>query len=108
VSTVKLKSTLPAGLANGLTQLANALVHDPQQFHVVLAFVDCAETTVNTDTGEAVPTARIRRVVAIPEQDLPTARRLMMRAMQDPSGQTSIPWELEEEMDAAFRTPNEH
>lgn len=107
MATVKLKSALPAGTANGLTQLADALVHDPQQFHVVIAFVDCAETTVNTDTGEVVPTARIRRIAAVSEQDLRTARRLMVRALEENSGQTVLPFDLEDEMNDVFGPDSE-
>lgn len=105
MSTVKLKSALPPGTANGLKNIADDLVHDPQQFRVVIAFVDCSETTVSTDTGEIVPTARIRRIMPIAEQDHPAARRLMMRALEEQTGQTTIPLELEDEMNDAFRTP---
>lgn len=102
---VKLASTLPSGGANGLALLAGDLVADPQKWRVVIALVDCSQITTNSDTEQVVPTARVRRIVPVADQDLATAKRLMTRSHEGRTGQTMLPYELEEEFADAF-TPS--
>jgi len=107
MSEIKLASALPKGDANGLGPIVLDLVQDPARFKVVLAIVDCKQITTNADTGEVVPTARIRRVEAILDGDLSTARRLMERALERRTGRTMLPLGLEDEMRAAFTDAEE-
>lgn len=102
MSEIKLNATLPKGDSNGLGPLVLDLVQHPHRFKVVLAILDCKSVATNTDTGEVVPTARIRRIEPVLAEDMPTARRLMERALEKRTGRQMLPLGLEEEMRAAF------
>jgi hypothetical protein len=99
---VKLASGLPSGDANGLGALVNALAEDPRGLRVVLAIVDCKKIETNTDTGEVVPVARVRRIEALLPEDKPLAERLLRRALEARTGRTVLPITLEDEVAAAF------
>lgn len=99
---VSLAGALPKGDANGLDPIVSALVEDPRGMHVVLAIVDCKKITTNADTGEVVPTIRVRRIEAILTEDKPLAQRLMRRALETRSGRTTLPMSLEDDLIAAF------
>jgi hypothetical protein len=102
MSDIKLTTALPRGEANGLSPIVMDLIDNPSGFKVVLAIIDCKSITTDADTGEVVPTARIRRIEAVVEGDLRTARRLMERALESRTGKTMLPLGLEDEMRAAF------
>lgn len=97
----KLASSLPNGEANGLPALARDLIDNPNQVHVVVALVDCKSVTTDTDTGDITPTARIRRIEPI-KGDRDLVAKVMRRAMEERTGKTVLPFDLEEEMRAAF------
>lgn len=103
MSDIKLTSALPKGDANGLGPIVGDLCADPKRFHVLIAIVDCKKTTLDADTGEVVPTVRIRRVEAIAPGDKQAAARLMERALEKRTGKTVLPLGLEEEMREAFK-----
>lgn len=98
----KMSGSLPQGDANGLSPIVRDLIEHPHRYHVVLALVDCKSVTTDNDTGEVIPTARLRRVEAVVPGDLPTAERLMRRALERRSGSTVLPLDLEDELTAAF------
>lgn len=99
----KLASNLPQGDANGLSAIARELVDDPHQVHVVVALVDCKKTTTDNDSGEVVPTARVRRVEALADKDdLAFAQKMMRRQLERRTGKTVLPFDLEEDLRAAF------
>lgn len=102
MSEIKLASALPKGDANGLGPLVLDLIEHPEQFRVVLAIVDCKTITTDADTGEVVPTARIRRVEVVLTGDLRAARRLMERALEKRTGRVALPLGLEDDLRAAF------
>ena len=97
----KLSARLPEGDANGLTAINAALVAEPHQIHVVVALVDCKSITTDHDTGDIRPTARIRRIEPI-RGDKDLIARVMRRAMEERTGLTVLPFDLEEDMRAAF------
>ena len=97
-----LASNLPKGDGNGLVALAADLVQHPHNVHVVVALVDCSKTTTNNDTGEVVPTARVRRIEAITEADKELAAKMLRRALEKRTGKVVLPFDLEEDMRAAF------
>lgn len=103
MSDIKLTSALPKGDANGLGPIVLDLIDNPGDFKVVLAIVDCKSFTTDADTGEVVPTARIRRIEAVLDDDLTAARRLMERALEKRTGRTMLPLGMEDEMRAAFK-----
>lgn len=98
----KLASSLPGGDANGLIALARELIDVPHDIHVVVALVDCKKVTTDNDTGEIVPTARIRRIEPIGDEDKPLASKMLRRALERRTGKTVLPFDLEEDLRAAF------
>ena len=98
----KLAGSLPGGDANGLTAIARQLIDEPHEVHVVVALVDCKSTKTDNDSGEVVPTARIRRIEVIGENDRDLAAKMMRRALEERTGKTVLPFDLEEDLRAAF------
>ena len=98
----KLTSALPKGDGNGLDALARDLIDSPHDVHVIVALVDCKKITTDNDSGEIEPTARIRRVEVISEDDKDCAAKMLRRALERRTGKTVLPFDLEEDMRAAF------
>ena len=98
----KLAPALPKGDGNGLTAIARDLIDNPHNAHVVIAIIDCKQITTDNDSGEVVPTARIRRVEPVNRGDLTLAHDLMRRALEKRTGQTVLPFEVENELREAF------
>ena len=61
--TAKLAGSLPK--RNGLDAIADLLADRPHERHIVIAVIDCAKVVIDTDTDEASPVARIRRIEVI-------------------------------------------
>lgn len=99
---VKLASALPSGSANGLGEIVDALTRDPEGLQVLIMIVDTKKIETIPDTGEVVPTARVRRVEALTGMDLKAGRTLMRRAYEKRTGRESLPIEVEAEFDQAF------
>jgi hypothetical protein len=75
--------------ANGLEPIVLPLCAEPERYQVVLAIVDCKEIKTDTDTGEVIPTMRIRRIEAITGLDKPAART--DDRAREPSGAPAAP-----------------
>ncbi len=97
-----LSGALPKGDANGLGPIVRTLIDEPHRFHVVMAIIDCKSLATNFDTGDVVPTARIRRIEVMLPQDLTGAQRLMRRALEHRTGRTVLPLDLEDDIQIAF------
>ena len=105
----KLTSALPGGDANGLVAIARELIDNPHEVHVVLALVDCKKVTVDNDNGETVPTARIRRIEALTDaEDKALSHKMIRRALERRTGATVLPFDLEEDLRAAFGRIDPH
>lgn len=102
MSEIKLAGALPRGHANGLGPIVMDLINHPDRYKVALVIIDCKKVETDTDTGEIIPTARIRRVEAITGSDRETARRLMQRALEKRTGSPVLPLDIEDEIEAAF------
>lgn len=98
----KLASSLPKGEANGLAPLALELIESPRTVHVIVALVDCKRVTTDMDSGDVEATARIRRIEWI-KQDKDQVALILRRAMEERTGKTVLPFDLEEDMRAAFQ-----
>lgn len=98
----KLAAGLPKGDGNGLDALARDLIDSPHDVHVIVALVDCKKITTDNDDGTVEPTARIRRVEVITEDDKDLAAKMLRRALEKRTGKTVLPFDLEEDMRAAF------
>jgi len=104
----KLSSALPGGDGNGLAAIARQLIDDPEEVHVAIALVDCMRKTIDTDTGEVEPTARIRRIEVINGVDRELAQKMLRRALEERTGQTVLPMDLEDDLRAAFGNIDPH
>lgn len=102
MSDIKISGTLPKGDANGAAAIAADLIAEPHRFKVLLMIVDCKKVTTDHDSGEAVPTARVRRVEPVLPQDLPVAEQIMRRSLEHRTGRTVLPLGLEDEVRLAF------
>ena len=89
-------------LVLNLAVIARTLIDTPHQVHVVIGLVDCKRTTKDNDSGEVVPTARLRRVEVINGIDKEQAQQMMRRALEERTGQTVLPLDLENDLRAAF------
>lgn len=98
----KLTNSLPEGEANGLAAIARALIDSPHDIPVAVALIDCKSVKTDNDTGAIEPTARIRRIEVIGDQDKDLAAKMMRRALEERTGQTVLPFDLEEDLRAAF------
>ena len=97
----KLSSALPKGDANGLGPLARHLIEDPACGRIIIAVVDCKSITTDMDSGDIQPTARIRHVEWV-QQDEDVVRRLLTRAMEERTGKAVLPFVLEEDLRVTF------
>lgn len=94
---------LPGGDGNGLEAILSEMVTVPKQLHVAIAIIDTQKITQNADTGETVPTARIRRIeVVTTDDDRKVCEQLMRRALDLRTGREALPYDLESEIQAAF------
>ena len=98
-----ISGAIPKGDANGLGPIVRDLIDHPHRYHVLMAIVDCSKVTTNNDSGEVIPTARLRRVEAVLAADLAVAEQLMRRALEKRSGRQMLPIDLEDEMRLAFK-----
>jgi hypothetical protein len=101
--TVKTNAVLPKGDENGLYTIAAELIADPKKYRAIIAIVDCRRVTIDQDNGEESATIRIRRAEVVLPDDLGAAERLIRRALENRTGQTTLPLDLEEEIEATFR-----
>jgi hypothetical protein len=101
--TVKSNALLPKGEENGLYAVASELIADPKKYRAVIAIVDCRRVSTDLDSGEEAATIRIRRAEVVLPADLGAAERLIRRALEHRTGQTTLPLDLEEEIEATFR-----
>lgn len=98
----KLSSRLPDGNTNGLGRITAKLVNDPHKVHVAVVLLDCQKTTLDYDTGETIPTARIRAIEPITGLDRDLAAQMLRRAVEERTGQVVLPIELEDDLQAVF------
>lgn len=96
----KFSGTLPAGDANGLTALSNALLRNPKGTHLIIGVIDVKTITTDVDTADQVATVRFRRVEPVDPDDRDTAVRLLARGAERRTGATMLPIEVEDELQA--------
>lgn len=101
--TISVSGKLPAGDGNGLVAILSELVRDDKQVFVGVVLVDGKKITIDRDSGEIVPTVRIRRIeVILDPEDRVICRRLLERALDKRTGREALPYDLAAELDAAF------
>ncbi|MBO0816566.1 MAG: hypothetical protein J2P30_15670 [Actinobacteria bacterium] len=104
---VKTGALLPSGEENGLQWIAGELVEEgalrrPKRLRAVLGIIDARRVNVDSDNGQELVTIRFRRVELLLPGDLPAAEKLIRRALEARSGQTTLPLDLEDEITQAF------
>jgi hypothetical protein len=100
---VSVSGRLPDGDGNGLSAIVSELVRDPKKLHVCICILDGKKVTIDADSGETVPTARIRRIeVILDEEDMQLAENLMRRSLDRRTGREALPYDLEQEIRGAF------
>jgi hypothetical protein len=108
---VTLSGKLPRDASNGLGAIAAQLARNPDDMHVIVALVDCSKIVTDTDTGEVMPTARIRAVEAFADQteDAAEIKRLLRRALdrRTRGEQFELPLDLEKTLDALQPSPDD-
>jgi hypothetical protein len=96
---VRLSSKLPGDPeTNGVDALSDALVKDPARIRYGVVWFDAAKVTEDTDTGDVVPTMRVRRIEPIGEADavLPEIARVVEDAVRARTGRAPIPFAIVE------------
>jgi hypothetical protein len=100
----KMAGALPKGeRLNGLLQVAGDLVTAPWDVRVAVITFDVQKVTRDIDSGEVVPTIRVRRIEVIDEpSDGNRLRQVLRRAWERRTGEDVLPIELEDELNSAF------
>lgn len=100
---VKLAAKLPKGAGNGLAAIAEQLADDPHNIRVAVVLFDCSKVTRDLDTGQDIPTARIRRIEPIDGKAHATLMHsILAAAWAERTGEDTLPFELEVDVDAAL------
>lgn len=103
MSNAKLAASLPKGDANGLGAIASELVADPQQIRVALVLLDVGELATATDDGTVTAKVRIKRIETIRNnEDAFVLRKLLQREFERRTGQTVLPFDLQQDVEDAF------
>jgi hypothetical protein len=99
MSAVKLSSGLPDGEPNGLTEIVHHLITAPHEMTCLVMLVDTKSLTTDMDSGDVIPTARVRRIEPILDKsDRREVTRLMARANERRMGLSVLPLDLEHEL----------
>lgn len=99
---VKLGSKMPADFeTNGLDFTRDELVDDPQTLRAGFVQYDVGKIMIDPDTGEKVPTVRIRRFEPLGQSDKISAeiQQAYFKAVEDRTGKKALPLEFAEVVD---------
>lgn len=97
----KLSPALPDGDRNAIGPAVSGLVNTPHQTHVAIIVFDCKRLTTDMDTGDVVPTARIRRLEVVDPEDYLRTEIVMRRAIERRMGASTLPG-LDDELAEVF------
>ncbi|WP_319460072.1 hypothetical protein [Micromonospora sp. RTP1Z1] len=73
----KIKGTLPPWEVNGLGQIREQLLENPEGQHVAIVVLDCVSIKHDVVEGDLIPTPTIRLLRIEPETDPDAAARLL-------------------------------
>ena len=102
---VKLGSKMPGDFeVNGLDALADELVGDPQMLRAGFVVFDTGKIETNPDTGEQVPTVRVRRFEPLGAADeiSQALREAYTEAVEARTGRKALPLDVVEVVDAGI------
>lgn len=95
---VKLAGALPDGDRNGLAAIVRELLAEPTDQRLYLVVMDVKRIDTIVDLDEAVPTARVRRIEAVPRLDRKAAWAMLQRAFEARTGNDDaqpIPFDID-------------
>lgn len=98
----KLSASLPKGDGNGLTAISRELIDHPDKVHVVIMLLKTKSLATEVESGDVEAKAYIRRLEVVIPADHPLAFRMLERALEHRTGATTLPFELEQDLRAAF------
>lgn len=94
---------LPNGDGNGLSAITSAMTKEPGRIRVGIVLFDADRLVEKTDDGDHEIRARIRRIEVITDpEDAGVMERILMRQFERRTGQTTLPFELEQDIREAF------
>jgi hypothetical protein len=94
---------LPTGDGNGLNAIAGDLVKDPRRLRVAVIIFDVEDIDEKVRKDYTAARVCIRRVEVVRDSgDGAAMQRILMREFERRTGQTTLPFELEQEVEAAF------
>lgn len=92
---VKLGSSLPRDDRNGIGAISASLVDNPGAMHVIVAIVRGKTITIDVDTGDEVPTARIMAIEAFEGKSAigQQLREILRQQYSQRTGHNELPFE---------------
>lgn len=105
---VKLSSKLPGDVeTNGIDQHAQDLIDDPKAVRIAVVWFDTQKVTTDTDTGDEIPTVRIRRFepLGIADDVSKSIRAEVQKAIEARTGRTPLPFDVIDVDEQRFSDP---
>jgi hypothetical protein len=103
MSNIRLKAGLPNGEANGLRDVADQFIDNPDDMKLALVLLDTKAVTEDRDAGDTTALARVRRIEVISRpDDVKELQRIMLRANEERTGKAVLPFDTEKSIDAVF------
>lgn len=96
---VKLASGMPGDFEmNGVDAMNAELVDDPKTLRMAVVWFDVKEVKVDTDSGDHVPTIRVRRIEPLGNADAvtTTVKEEVAKAIEARTGRTPVPFDIVE------------
>lgn len=99
---MKINGALPKGDADGISHVQPRVIQSRKMVAAVV-MLDPASIDEDVETGDKSVRMRVRRIEALLPEDVDAATRLLRRAFEQRTGQTTLPIEVEEDLDEALR-----
>lgn len=101
--TAVLAASLPKGEANGLAPFARVFADFPKKMNVAVIVFDAPVQTTDAEKDVTKVKVRVKRVeVILDKGDRAVMERILMRALETRTGNTTLPFELETEITKEF------
>lgn len=105
--TLKGTALMPKGDKDGFTPIADDLEKDPLKLRAALIIFNARRGTTEYATTDTALTIEIVRGELLLPQDLDQAEVMLRRALEFRSGQTTLEFDLEDEVRRAFEAMKE-
>lgn len=94
---VKLSSKLPGDFeVNGIDQQVEELIDEPKALRIAVVWYDTLKVTMDTDSGDQIPTIRVRRIepLGVADDVTDAIKKTVSKAMQERTGRTPLPFNI--------------